>query len=205
VSIGEPLTIQIASCEETAGEVMNGALALTITGVTDNGFTGTATITNLAFSTPGDGRSVTLDGGVTVSYSEHADPSLYREILRLTVRDPLSIHVNAPFDETVTLLGDYVLETTTDWRGFDATVTTTARGGIASEAAGGRVQLSTEQPIVQASMQPHPQQGRVRLLGKTGSVMTLEALPTNQIRIEADYDGDGTVDHSRDQDWSWLF
>jgi hypothetical protein len=205
LGIGEAVNVQLVACEDTAGEMMNGSMELTITRVTMTGMTvesfgAMATFGNLVLSDAGTGHAATYNGGATLDV---LGMSTTAPVTRLTITNALSIQVvNPPFDDTVTLRRAYLLEATSDL--MAGTVRTTAQGDIESRIAMGRVQLSTPQPIVQASTQPYPHQGRVELHGRTGS-LTLSALPTNQIRIEADYDGNGTVDRLRDQDWSWLF
>jgi hypothetical protein len=201
LSVGDVLTGQFEACEDIAGEFMTGKAEVTITEISTARGVATASFTNLAVSVPAAQRSVTYDGTGTLSV-ETSPPSVR---IRLSVPGSLKIGAKAPsFGDTITRRSGYVLESVID--SAAGTSTTTAGGDIVSENAGGLVELKTLSAIVQDDSASVPREGVVQLLakpGKTGS-LTVRALNTNQVRIEADYDGDGTVDRSRDHDWSWL-
>lgn len=199
LSVGDALTGQFDACEDFAGEFMTGTAALTITEASTAGGAATASFTNLAVSVPAVQRSVTYNGTGTLRVNETSPTSA---LIQLSVPESLKVQATSPsFEDTITLRSGYTVESVFDWAA--GTSTTTAGGDIVSDSAGGLVKLKTLSAIVQDESASFPRAGVVQLLGRTGS-LTLTALDINQVRIEADYDGNGTVDNSRDEDWSWL-
>ena len=75
-----------------------------------------------------------------------------------------------------------------------------------SEALGGSIRVSTPEPLL-AYLNTYPEQGRLRVSGAAGSVVTLRpnfTLGSSRFLIDLDETGDGIVDASAQSEWDQV-
>ena len=82
-------------------------------------------------------------------------------------------------------------------------VTTTASGTVTSTQFEGAVTYSTPVPF-EALADAYPYVGELLVTGANGATLRLVALDEANVRIIADYDGDGATDETIDTTWAEL-
>lgn len=206
-SVGDVLGVVFSACSDLAGETLDGNMSATYTQVVRSPLTVGATVStnNLRFAEPG--LAVRLDGGFTFTLRQtSADVA----VLETVAVNALALQVTTPvYSDTVTMQAGYKVTSTEDLAalppggGSAGRVSTVVSGQVSSAAAGGTVQVSTFEPIVQYTDDAYPRAGGLEALGKTGSLRAT-VLSTSQVRIDIDSNGDGSVDSTVVVPWTQL-
>jgi hypothetical protein len=208
-SVGDVLNATFAACSDVADESIDGSMSATYTQIVLSPLTVGASVATTRLTMVDGARSAQLDGGFAFTLTE-ASASV--ATLNMVVSDSLSMRVTTPvYTDTITLQHGYTIAMTEDLSavpsggGTPGRTTTTVSGKLASSAAGGTVQVSTNasDPLVQYSDDDYPRSGTIEALGKNGwAVATV--LSTTQVRIDIDSTGDGNVDATVTLPWTDL-
>ena len=206
-SVGDITTVTFNGCSDVAGEVTDGTIAITITSIQPTAVTGSVSLSNLRTQTAVS--TVNAQGAFDLLIRQDSSSA---GTLVLSVPNAFTLAIATPvYNDTVTLRAGYVLESSYDdaalppgGAAVSGRTSTTARGGVASAAAGGYVQVNTLQPFVQYNVDPYPRSGRFEALGRTG-VMQATVLSTAQVQIDLDADGNASFEASKTVNWSDFF
>lgn len=210
-SLGDIITVTYNGCSEVPGEVMDGSMAVSVTAVqgTNFPFVISGTVSTSSLRTQTATSSVTAQGGFDLVMRLDSQTA---GSLRISVPSAFTMAISTPgYTDTVTLRAGYVLDSAYDdaalppgGAAVSGRTSTSARGAVASAAAGGYVQVNTLQPFVQYNVDPYPRSGRFEALGKTG-VLQATVLSTSQVQIDLDADGNGTFEATKTVNWSDFF
>jgi hypothetical protein len=211
VTVGDVLSATFGNCQvdPASDELLNGSMAATYTNVVQSPLTvgANVSVANLRDSSQQAGRSMTLNGGFTLSYVE---PNASTSTTQITVPSALSLQVVHPlYQDTVGLQPGYALTLYYD----SATPPGAASGGrtiieavgkVSSARAGGVFNVWSQPPGLDFwDIDPYPRSGQVLLQGRNGAIM-LTVLSTTTVRVELDANGDAVYEASKDVLWESL-
>lgn len=203
LSEGDSISLSFVDCVEEAGVVMNGSMGFTYTRIIPTPLDIRASITtqNLSVRETATNYLASLNGSFNVVYTE---PNASTSVTRLVVPDQLAMTTQTPvFNDTVTLLDGYTVESTYDTTSPARTVTT-ATGAVASTDAGGFVRIATLEPLVQFDTDDYPSSGVLAATGVSGE-LRVTVLSATQVQIELDANDDGTFEGDETLLWTDLF
>jgi hypothetical protein len=201
LSVGDVDTMFYNNCVNVPGETLDGSIALTIVGIGSTSVNFQADLAHYSDATAN--HSLAFDGSYLIGLST---PSGSSSVLNwaMTAKGPVTVtvHTHAPFNDTVTLADGFTVNRSED----TLQSVTTVSGTMASQLAGGRVQVSTMSgsPLVKANADSYPSSGTVQVKG-TGSMLLLTAMPAGSVQVGLDWNGDNVVESTTTQTWDWLF
>jgi hypothetical protein len=206
-SVGDVLNATFNACSDVAGESLNGGMSATYTQIVPSPLTVGASVSVSALTAVDGSDQASLDGAFAFTLHEVSASVM---TLDTVVSNALTMQVvTSAYSDTVTLQNNYTIATTEDSSavppggGTAGRMTTTVSGRLSSAAAGGSVDVSTYDPIVEYTDDEYPRAGGIEALGETGWVRA-EALSSTQVRIDIDSTGDGVVDETVTVPWSTL-
>jgi len=80
----------------------------------------------------------------------------------------------------------------------------TLNGSFTASSIGGRVQVTTMQPLRQLGTDIYPSSGQVVVTGSASTHLRVTALNATQVQLELDANGDGTYEGSGVFAWGTL-
>jgi hypothetical protein len=204
VSSGDSLSLTFTQCTDAAGDTVNGTMAFTIGTVTSAAAGNVQFSGGLAFqhvSVTSGTRSAEIDGSVGVGAAITATSFQ----LALTVgASALTVDASAPgYLNTIVYDPDMRLTVATT-EGTVEQTQVTLDGSFTASSIGGRVLVSTVQPVRQIATDAFPSSGQVVVTGATGTHLRVTALDATQVQLELDADGDGVYERSGVLTWSSL-
>lgn len=209
ITSGDVLNLTFNNCSEVAGETISGGMGATYTQVVRSPLTvgAAVTVSNLNFVEAATGYSAGMDGGFNFSYSEI---STTVSTTRMVVPGALALRaVTATFNDTVTLLDGYTVDSSYDSASLPpggttpGRTTSTATGPVASSAAGGFVRMATPVPLVQYDVDSYPRSGVVTATGTSGALRAT-VLSSTQVQMDLDADGNGNFEATKTVAWALL-
>jgi hypothetical protein len=205
--IGSPLTVTEgdfldylwANCDDGLGQVINGLIGMTFTEFEGNLLAGRILLrVSLAvqgFQVTDRTGSHTTTGDLALSIDSRTQP------LTVVTTMGSSLMVNNGFStETLTEFSSIVTEDTSM---FPANFTTEATGRVSSTQFSGVVSYDTPVPF-QATGDGFPYEGEMLVFGTAGASIRITAVDEANVRIEADYNGDGASDATIETTWAAL-
>lgn len=204
LSAGDVVTITFNQCRDTADDLTNGTVVFTITSVTSATatrveFSGTMAFQSLAVTLRQDSTQIngTLSIGALIT-------STALQISMTVAAAGLAIQATAPcYSDTIVYEpGMRIVATETETAPIAATVT--INGSFSATSIGGRVTVSTLQPIRQLATDPFPSSGQVLVTGANNSRLRITVISNTQVRLELDADGDGTFESNNVVTWSSI-
>jgi hypothetical protein len=203
LDVGEVFTFVFNNCQDNAASVTNGSMSGTVTQLNDNStaFDAGITLASLAQTAIDGSHSLTLNGDVRLGYRALSESA---EQMKLSANGPVTavVHTHLPFDDTVTLQPGFVQDSTHDYSVGRSTSTLT--GVMESANAGGSFAVSTVTPIELYDTDSYPRIGAVQMRGRTG-IMGLQVLSAQEVQVDLDANGDGSLESSTPRSWDWLF
>jgi hypothetical protein len=197
----DTLTLAFAGCKESASDQLDGTMVFTISSVvsatTSNlNFSGSVAFQNLSVVL--GQTSASISGSVTLGYVEASG------LLQISLgvgSGGLTVSASAPgySDSVVYDSGMQIATTSTS-----STDTLTLNGSFSVGSLGGRVSVSTLQPVTQLSTDLYPHAGQFVVTGAAGSTLRVTVVDTTQVRLELDANADGSYEALTLVSWGSL-
>lgn len=207
LEMDDRIEIDFDGCNDGDGIIIDGSLALKVeadlTGDLGTGFfllQTDATLDRLLITA--DGTSLELDGTTELDIDTREDDMLHVAVQATT----LDVEIDA---EPATL-GDFLLTVDTDITDPDDwEYTTAAAGTLTAEALGdasadGEVSFETIDPLVERDSAPYPLLGQFEIRGDDDSSVLVSDAPGDEVLLDVDADGNGTVEVTLTTTWSAL-
>jgi hypothetical protein len=200
ITAGDFINIDVDNCDDGEGVILDGLLSMTFTSFEGDLLTG---MMLLGFSLDVDnfqalsGNEFNLvDGDISLSVDTRT-PML---AIATTSGSIFTVSSNTSTET----LRNFSSEVTENSGMLPSYVTTDASGTVESTEFDGAVSYTT--PVVFESLgEAYPYAGELLIRGANNATLRLIALDEANVRIEADYDGDGAIDETTDTTWDALF
>ena len=199
LAAGDFFNIDWNNCDDGQGQVVDGLLEFSITSFEGDATTGGSllgiTLTLTAFQVTEGANFYSADGDVSLTLDSRTPPVSVATMSgsTFTVGSNGSTETLSNFSTTVTENAGM----------FPSSYTTDAMGTITSTQFDGSVTYDT--PVAFESIgDAYPYAGELLVTGADNATLRLIALDEVNVRIEADYDGDGAVDETIDTTWDAL-
>ncbi|HEU0199847.1 MAG TPA: hypothetical protein VFR86_05385 [Burkholderiaceae bacterium] len=203
VSAGDDIAVTFNQCRESAEDLINGTVVVSITSVS------AASASRLEFAGAMAFQSVTvafgsttatLNGSLAVAFLETT--SLSR--LTLTVgAGGLTLTIAQPgYSDTIIYASGARIDVTSTVS--PAATSVSMNGSFSASSIGGTVTVATLQPVRQLDVDVYPSSGQILVTGAGGSRLRITVLSNTTVRLELDADGDGTFEAASQVAWSTL-
>ena len=196
ITVGDTISIVFAMCDDGDGQVLDGAMDITITAFNGSLDTYlfemgmTVSIASLSMDDGGMNGPAEVDGSFNLLIDTYSNP-----VTKTIVSGELLSMVAGTRSVT---LKDFVSDGQLDEGAF--TITVDASGKVESDRFDGQATYITEVPFV-ASIDSNPYVGEMLITGAGGSSIRVTVLDVETVRLEMDYNGDGAVDETSDVTW----
>jgi hypothetical protein len=204
LSAGDSVTISLAQCSDSADDLMNGTMVMTLSNVasaTDTRIEFTGTMAFQQMSVVIGATSVAINGSVAVSAVE---TSTHVQTVMDVGAGGLTVAVTSPsYNDTIVYeSGMHIAtdETTTS----PNQVVTTLNGSFTATSIGGRVSVATQSPIIQLAVDAYPTAGQLLITGAAGSKLRITVIDATQLELQLDADADGTYEATTLVPWGTL-
>jgi hypothetical protein len=199
VTAGDFLDYEWENCDDGLGQVINGLIGMTFTEFSGNLLAGRILLgVSLAvqgFQVSEGTESRRTNGDLNLTIDSRTQP----KTTVATLGNSLIIS-NGTSTETLT---DFSSTVTEDTSMFPSNFTTDATGRVSSTQFNGEVSYDT--PVAfQATGDAYPYKGEMMVFGQSGARVRIIAMDRGNVRIEADYNGDGASDATIDTTWAAL-
>lgn len=197
LTAGDALVFEFIGCDDAEGIVLDGALSFEIVAFSGDIAMGMITLTvamtleHLQFVEDGAGAS--MHGELSFTVDTTNSPESFVAVSSSTFTLYVGEKTSTLFDFIVTIAIDPSLGTAT----LDSSAT------LVSPAFGGELGYVTTQPLVFAG-QDGPASGQIVVTGAGGSTMSINILSADQVELEIDFDGNGTLDEVIVTSWGEL-
>ncbi len=197
LNAGDILTANFLQCQDSPTLSINGTLAITLTGTpTEADFTGNAVFQGVVVVY--NGVTFTMNGAVALDEQDGdtiSDSSFTVGSAGLTLAIASSSYSDSiAFDPGMVAASSFLTGTSS----------LTLTGSFVAQSIGGRVAITTPQPLFQEANAAYPSQGQVLIAGASGSTLLVTVLNTTQLQLQVDANGDGTVDGTTTVTWASL-
>lgn len=199
IAPGDFLDFSWDGCDDGLGQVIDGLIGMTFTEFDGTLLAGRILLgVSLAvdsFQVTADGSFNLVDGGLNLTI----DSRDQTETLFTTLGSSFVVS-NSRGSTTLTDFSNTVIE---DLSMFPSNLTMSASGTISSTQFNGTVNYDTPEPF-ESSGDGFPYAGEMLVSGSDNARLTIIALSDVDVRVEADFDGDGAVDATIDTTWEAL-
>jgi hypothetical protein len=199
ISPGDQFSFEFDACDDGAGAVVSGGLAMTVSGFdgdpASEAFYLAVDVELSAFSVTQDGMTSGASGTVSVAIDSRQPP-----VTTITVTASALTVTHGDVTETVTDLSVTVVE---DQSMFPSAVSIQTSLRLSTPRLGGEVIISTSVAL-QSVGEEYPYGGEISIGGDADASINLIALDGNSVRLEIDLDGDGSPDVTIDTTWTEL-
>jgi len=198
ITAGDTISTVFVNCDDGDGQVLDGAMNITITAFTgsvDTGLFQMGMRVSLGDLSMDDGSEVgpaVVDGNFNMS----VNTLLYPVTTTVVTGDLLSL-VAAGRSLT---MRSFSSDSRLDEGMFPLGYTMIASGAVQSSRFDGEALYETIVPFA-GSGDSYPYEGVMLITGAANSSIRVTALDVLTVRLEMDYNGDGTVDETRDVTW----
>ena len=199
VTVGDFLDYEWDNCDDGFGEVINGLIGMTFTEFDGNLLAGQIL---LGVSILVDNFQVSGSSGVDVA---NGDMSLTIDSRTqpLTVVETVGSTLTVTNGNNTDSLTDFFTTVTEDTSMSPPNFTTDATGTVTSTLFSGSVNYNMPIPY-ESTGGAYPYTGEMVVFGTNNSRVKIIAISEVDVRIEADYDGDGASDATIDTTWAAL-
>jgi hypothetical protein len=199
VTAGDFLDYLWEECDDGLGQVINGRIGMTFTEFEGNLLAGRillrVSLDVQGFQVIDSTGTHTSDGDLSVTIDSRTQP--------LTVVTTMGSSLMVDNGISTETLTDFSSIFTEDTSMFPANFSKESTGRVSSSLFVGVVSYST--PVVfQASGDGFPYEGELLVFGTNNSSVRIMAIDEDNVRIEADYNGDGAADATIDTTWAAL-
>ncbi len=196
---GDFFNIDWNNCNDGQGQVIDGALEFSITSFEGDATTGQfllgITLTLTAFQVIEGTNLYGADGDVSLTLDTRTLP--------VSVATMSGSTFTVSSNSSTETLSNFSTSVTENASMFPSSYTTDAMGTITSTQFDGSVTYDTPVPF-ESIGEAYPYTGELLVTGANNATLRLIALDEVNVRIEADYDGDGAVDETIDTTWDAL-
>jgi hypothetical protein len=199
VTAGDFLDYEWDNCDDGQGQVVSGAIGMTFTNFEGNLLAGRilleVSLDIQSFQVVEGAESSTTTGDLSLAIDSRTQP----ETTITTLGNSLTFVTDLATDT----VSDFSTEITEDTSIFPRAFTTDATGRVSSSAFNGFVAYDTPTPF-ESSGGNFPYDGEMLIFGTNNSNVRIIAMDEDNVRIEADYDGDGATDATIETSWEAL-
>lgn len=199
VSAGDYIDYEWDNCDNGQGEIIDGIIRMTFTEFEGNLLAGrillVVSLTAENFVVDRNGDVSETNGDLTLIIDSRNQP----ETVITTEGNSLVIDRG----ESTESLSDFFNKITEDTSMFPSHFETEVTGTASSTLFSGTVNYDTPIPF-EATGNEYPYTGEMRIVGTANASIRLIALDPDNVRIEADYNGDGALDATIDTTWQAL-
>ena len=199
VTPGDFLDYNWDDCDNGLEQVINGTIGLTFTDFEGSLLAGqlrlVVALNIQQFQVVTNGRTTRADGGLQLTIDSLDQPTTVIETLgtNLGVSTPGGRDTITEFSTTITEDGSM----------FPSHFTAEGTGTLTSTRFGGTITYITDVDF-ESIGDAYPYTGELLIFGSNGSNVRVIALSETDIRIEADYDGNGSTDATVATSWNAL-
>lgn len=199
VTAGDFLDYLWENCDDGLGQVINGLIGMTFTEFEGNLLAGRillrVSLDVQGFQVIDSTGTHTSDGDLSLTIDSRTQP--------LTVVTTMGSRLMVENGISTETLTDFSSIFTEDTSMFPANFSKESTGRVSSTLFAGVVSYST--PVVfQASGDGFPYEGELLVFGTNNSSVRIMAIDEVNVRIEADYNGDGAPDATIETTWAAL-
>ncbi len=199
LTAGDYFNIDWNNCDDGQGQIIDGLLVYSITSFEGDATTGGSlldiTLTFTAFQVTEGTNFYSADGDVSFTLDTRTPP------VSVAIMSGSSFTVSS--NGSTETLSNFSTSVTENAGMFPSSYTTDAMGTITSTQFDGSVTYDTPVPF-ESIGEAYPYTGELLVTGANNATLRLIALDEINVRIEADYDGDGAVDETVDTTWDAL-
>lgn len=199
VTPGDFLDYEWDNCNDGLGQVISGIIGMTFTNFEGNLLAGQilleVSLDIRGFKVVEGLITSTTTGDLTLIIDSRTQP----ETTITTLGNSLTFVTDLATDT----VSDFSTEVTEDTSVFPRAFTTDATGRVSSSSFSGFVTYDTPTPF-ESSGDNFPYEGEMLIFGTNNSNVRIIAMDEGNVRIEADYDGDGASDATIDTTWEAL-
>jgi hypothetical protein len=194
LSGGDVFSITFNQCKDSAADLVSGALVFSIGSVTSAvqnnvQFSGTVAFQQVAALS--GGSSATVNGSVGVAA---AITSTSFQMSLTIGTGGLTVTSTGPgYNDSIVYDPGMQLAVNAN-EGTSPSTTVTLNGSFSASAIGGRVTVTTVQPVVTLGSDAHPSSGQVVVTGASGTHLRITAVSSTQVQLDLDANGDGTYE-----------
>jgi len=204
ISSGDTLALAFAQCKDSADDLLDGTMVITMSNVASSTSTRLEFTGSLAFqqvSVDLGQTSASINGSVTLSALE-TSASLQ---MSLSVGSGgLTVSASWPtFSDTIVYEAGMQIATT-ETMTSPSTMTVALDGALTAASIGGRVTVTTPQAFAQLESAAYPHAGQVLVTGASGSKLRITVIDITQLQLELDADGNGAYEATTIVPWSTL-
>jgi hypothetical protein len=199
VTEGDFLDYLWANCDDGLGQVINGLIGMTFTEFEGNLLAGriflSVSLAVQGFQVIESTGSQTTSGDLALTINSREQP--------LTVVKTMGSTMMVNNGSSTETLTDFSSTVTEDTSVFPANFTKVATGRVSSTQFDGVVSYDT--PVAfQATGDGFPYEGELLVFGTNSASIRITAIDEVNVRIEADYNGDGASDATIETTWAAL-
>lgn len=199
VTAGDFLDYDFDNCDDGLGQMIDGLIRMTFTEFDGNLLAGqillAVSLDVINLQVWSGGEQNTINGDLSLTIDSRTQP----ETIVTTLGNSLQV-TNASGTDTLSGFSSTVIENTSM---FPSEFTTDATGTVTSTLFNGFVTYDTFTEL-QSSGDGYPYAGEIVVFGDNNSTVRIIAMSDVDVRIEADYDGDGATDATIDTTWAAL-
>ena len=199
VTPGDFLDYEWDSCDDGLGQVIDGLIGMTFTDFEGNLLAGqillNVSLDIQSFQVIEGGNANTTTGDLSLTIDSRTQPE--------TTITTLVNSLTTITDLSTDTVSDFLTAVTEDTSVFPRAFTTDATGRVSSSEFNGFVTYDTPTPF-ESSGDSFPYDGEMLIFGTNNSNVRIIAMDEENVRIEADYDGDGASDATIDTTWEAL-
>ena len=199
LTAGDFFNVDWNNCDDGQGQVIDGLLVYSITSFEGDATTGQSllgiTLTFTAFQVTEGTNFYSVDGDASFTVDTRTPP--------VTVATMSGSTFTISSNGSTETLSNFSTTVTENAGMFPSSYTIDAMGTITSTEFDGSVTYDTV-VLFQSIGEAYPYAGELLVTGANNATLRLIALDEVNVRIEADYDGDGAVDETIDTTWDAL-
>ena len=199
LAAGDFFNIDWNNCDDGQGQVIDGLIVYSITSYEVDATTGGSllgiSLTLTAFQVTEGADFYSADGDVSFTLDTRTPP--------ISVATMSSSTFTVSSNGSTETLSNFSTTVTENAGMFPSSYTTDAMGTMTSTQFDGSVTYDTPVPF-ESIGEAYPYTGELLVTGANNATLRLIALDEVNVRIEADYDGDGAVDETIDTTWDAL-
>jgi hypothetical protein len=197
LTAGDRITFSYEDCDQGDGAILNGGFELTVQSFQGDAASGsmlmTVDLVANEFGMLQGEESSTIDGGLRMTLDTRDANAFRIEVSG----DALDVAANGEFASLADFSVAITMDTTL------GTSTLDIGGSLMSSAFSGEVRYDTIQPL-EVDSAGTPTAGQIRITGAENATVEVNILSAENVQLDIDLNGDGTVDEVVTRSWAEL-